>query len=65
MVTEPVNERSGLTVLYDGACPLCRRQIGAYRGLQSNTPVCFLDVSDEALPLPPGTTRLDRPDVPR
>jgi predicted DCC family thiol-disulfide oxidoreductase YuxK len=57
MVTEPVNERSELTVLYDGACPLCRREIGVYRGLQPNTPVCFLDVSDEALPLPPGTTR--------
>ena len=46
-----------LTVLYDGACPLCRREIGIYRGLQPNTPVCFADVSDTALPLPPGTTR--------
>jgi predicted DCC family thiol-disulfide oxidoreductase YuxK len=46
-----------LTVLYDGACPLCRREIGVYRGLQPNTPVCFADVSDAARPLPPGTTR--------
>jgi predicted DCC family thiol-disulfide oxidoreductase YuxK len=44
-------------VLYDGACPLCRREIGVYRGLQPNTPVCFADVSDAARPLPPGTTR--------
>lgn len=61
MMTEPVNtaasESPPLTVLYDGACPLCRREIGIYRGLQSNTPVCFADVSDTALPLPPGTTR--------
>jgi predicted DCC family thiol-disulfide oxidoreductase YuxK len=61
MVTEPVNElveeSRPLTVLYDGACPLCRREIGVYRGLQPNTPVCFADVSDAALPLPPGTTR--------
>jgi predicted DCC family thiol-disulfide oxidoreductase YuxK len=67
MVTEPVNEpvkeTPPLTVLYDGACPLCRREIGIYRGLrplrsqQSGMPVCFADVSDATLPLPPGTTR--------
>ena len=64
MVTEAVNknvkEALPLTVLYDGACPLCRREIGVYRGLQplqANAPVCFADVSDTSLPLPPGTTR--------
>ena len=52
-----------ITVLYDGACPLCRREIGVYRALQPITPVCFADISDAAqplprlLPLPPGTTR--------
>ena len=46
-----------LTVLYDGACPLCRREIGIYRGLQPSTPVCFADISDTALPLPIGATR--------
>ena len=46
-----------LTVLYDGACPLCRREIGVYRGLQANIPVGFADVSDTAQPLPLGTTR--------
>jgi len=46
-----------LTVLYDGACPLCRREIGLYRGLRPDTPVCFADVSDTASPLPGGTTR--------
>ncbi len=50
-----------LTVLYDGACPLCRREIGVYRGLQSQQPVCFADVSSTDLPLPralpPDTTR--------
>jgi predicted DCC family thiol-disulfide oxidoreductase YuxK len=43
--------------LYDGACPLCRREINIYRRLQPNTPVCFADVSDPAAPLPGGTTR--------
>jgi predicted DCC family thiol-disulfide oxidoreductase YuxK len=46
-----------LTVLYDGACPLCRREIGIYRGLQSSTPLCFADVSDAAQPLPQGSTQ--------
>ncbi len=54
------NPPAALTVLYDGACPLCRREIGVYRGLQPLRPdasVCFADVSDAGLPLPPGTTR--------
>jgi len=59
MVTAPESDplAPSLTVLYDGACPLCRREIGVYRGLPSSTPVCFADVSDIAQPLPPGTTR--------
>jgi predicted DCC family thiol-disulfide oxidoreductase YuxK len=56
-VPEPGASAPPLTVLYDGACPLCRREIGVYRGLQPNTSVCFADVSDAARPLPPGTTR--------
>jgi predicted DCC family thiol-disulfide oxidoreductase YuxK len=61
MVTAPVNDAGThpppLTVLYDGACPLCRREIGLYRGLRQDTPVCFADVRDATVPLPPGTTR--------
>jgi predicted DCC family thiol-disulfide oxidoreductase YuxK len=54
---EPDDPTPPLIVLYDGACPLCRREIGVYRGLQSSAPVCFADVSDAAQVLPPGTTR--------
>ncbi len=68
MMNEPTHnvapQSQALTVLYDGACPLCRREIDIYRGLQplrSDSPVCFADVSNTAfrLPsaLPPGTTR--------
>ena len=59
MVTDPDSGASTppLTVLYDGACPLCRREIGIYRGLQPDMPVCFADVSDASQALPPGTTR--------
>ena len=49
-----------LTVLYDGGCPLCRREVGVYRGLQPrqpDAPLCCADASDTRLPLPPGTTR--------
>ena len=59
-MNEPVEQAPPLTVLYDGACPLCRREIGIYRGLRplrSDSPVCFADVNDTALELPLGTTR--------
>jgi len=59
-VINPAETPPALTVLYDGACPLCRREIGVYRDLQPlqpDAPVCFADVSDATVPLPPGTTR--------
>lgn len=60
MVSKPVAEPGDpapLTVLYDGACPLCRREIGLYRGLRPDRPLCFADVSDVSCPVPPGATR--------
>lgn len=59
-MNQTVQETPQLTVLYDGACPLCRREIGVYRGLRPlhpDSPVCFADVSDASLALPPDTTR--------
>jgi len=59
-MNETTRTEPSLTVLYDGACPLCRREISVYRNLQplrSDSPVCFADVSDAAVSLPPGTTR--------
>ena len=37
-----------LTVLYDGACPLCRREIAHVKGLaerQGDSGLCFVDIS--------------------
>lgn len=44
----PANPDEPLTVLYDGACPLCRREIAHLRGLAERRPdsaLCFVDVS--------------------
>ena len=53
----PPESCSALTVLYDGACPLCRREVGVYRGLEPLQPLAWLDVSDAATPLPIGADR--------
>jgi len=56
-VDPPVPAAAPITVLYDGACPLCRREIGVYRGLRARAPVCFIDVADPAAALPDGAPR--------
>lgn len=40
-----------LTVLYDGGCPLCRREIAHVKGLADRQPdsaLCFVDISADA-----------------
>lgn len=54
--TEP-SPCAALTVLYDGACPLCRREVGVYRGLTPLQPLQWRDVSDATAVLPPGGDR--------
>lgn len=54
---QPACHDAALTVLYDGACPLCRREIALYRGLPASRPLAFVDVSDAAAALPPGADR--------
>ena len=53
----------GLTVLYDGACPLCRREIGLYQDLKPTQPLEFRDISDPSAalpaPLPAGLSQAD------
>ena len=44
--------QSCMTVLYDGDCPLCRREIAVYQGLAAREPVRWVDVSTPGTALP-------------
>ncbi len=45
------------TVYFDGACPLCRAEIGYYRRNGHSDALCFVDVSDMNASVPAGLTR--------
>lgn len=48
---KPPESPDTLTVLYDGGCPLCRREIAHVQGLAQQRPdsaLCFLDISRPA-----------------
>ncbi len=45
------NPKETLTVLYDGGCPLCRREIAHVQGLaeqREGSALCFVDISRQA-----------------
>ena len=42
-----------LTVMFDGACPLCRREVGLYQSLTPLETVAWLDVSEVSAGLAP------------
>lgn len=42
----PVSDLKPLTVFYDGACPLCEREIGFYRRRKGAEAICWMDVSE-------------------
>jgi predicted DCC family thiol-disulfide oxidoreductase YuxK len=49
-----------LSVYYDGACPLCQKEMAVYRSLlplDGVGAVDYVDVRDAATPLPEGSTR--------
>jgi predicted DCC family thiol-disulfide oxidoreductase YuxK len=41
-------DTTGLTVLFDGGCPLCGREIAHYRKLPGLLPIQWLDVTQDA-----------------
>lgn len=42
-----------MTVMYDGACPLCRREVALYQSLKPLAPVAWLDVSQATAQISP------------
>lgn len=55
MMQQPEESSESLTVLFDGACPLCRREVGVYRSLtpiDQGPPLKWLDVSQPQPLLP-------------
>ena len=50
-------ESSRSTVYFDGSCPLCRAEIGYYRGSDQSGALCFVDVSDPDVLVPDGLTQ--------
>jgi predicted DCC family thiol-disulfide oxidoreductase YuxK len=50
-------ETSRTEVYYDGACPVCSREIATYRRAAGAEALCFVDVSRPDAALAPGLTR--------
>jgi predicted DCC family thiol-disulfide oxidoreductase YuxK len=50
-------ERTKPTVYFDGSCPLCRAEIGYYRGKTEDDVLRFVDVSKIGVETPEGLTR--------
>jgi len=44
---KPTKSCDGLTVIFDGSCPLCRREISLYQSLTPLEAVNWLDVSQD------------------
>jgi ubiquinone biosynthesis monooxygenase Coq7 len=51
------NPNACVSVMYDGSCPLCLREIQIYQRLQPQQALQWVDVSTEGAALPPGTTQ--------
>lgn len=51
------NAEKRTVVFYDGACPLCRAEIGVYARRDGGQALCFVDVAAPDAILPPGLSR--------
>jgi len=55
MATTPPSPE--LTVYYDGGCPVCRREIGAWRRAEGADRLAWVDASEQDAPLGDGLER--------
>lgn len=53
---DPKNAKP-IEVMFDGACPLCRREIGFYQKLKSTEEIAWIDVSKCDFQAPSGMTK--------
>lgn len=53
----PTLAPAAVTVYFDGACPLCRREIAHYQRSDRAAALCFVDVSAPGAPTPVGVDR--------
>ena len=44
-------------MFFDGACPLCSREIAHYQRLDKGASLCFIDVATAGAPTPPGVNQ--------
>ncbi|MEM9301706.1 MAG: DUF393 domain-containing protein [Pseudomonadota bacterium] len=56
-MSDETHTEGQVKVLYDGACPLCSREIALYQGLEAACPVEYSDISRDDTPLPGGLDR--------
>lgn len=54
---KPDCDQPTLTILYDGACPLCSREVALYQRAQASVTLRFADISAGNAALPPHATR--------
>lgn len=45
MMQQPISTNTHLTVFYDGACPLCSREIAFYRRRRGAATVAWIDIA--------------------
>ena len=56
-IPEDTLQPKATQVLYDGACPLCRREIAMYQDLKAKSAVQWVDISACAFEPPAGMSR--------
>lgn len=54
---EAERQEPELTIFFDGACPLCRAEIGFWRGQPGADRIAFVDVARDGTALPTGVDR--------
>ena len=60
-ILAPADPKAACAVFYDGACPVCSREIALYRHLSEQAPdaPAFIDVSSATGDIAPGLSRAD------